>query len=93
LPPIAAFRVEGFDPAHRHLGGTVQRVDLANGTTRAVMEITTEEYVRAFGSRGSIGMGIMWDEDQFDIFSFDLDDDRLERHTTGTPTNETEFAY
>ncbi len=91
--PVGAFLIDSFDPVHRHLGGTVRLVDLESGAARAVTQIATEEYVRAFGARGSIGMGLMWDESQFDIFSFDLDDDRLVRHTNGTQTDETEFSY
>jgi len=88
-----AFRIDGFDPAHRHLNGTVRLIDLENDVARDITQVATEEYVRAFGARGSVGMGLFWDEEQFDVFSFDLDDGRLERHTDGTATDETEFSY
>jgi hypothetical protein len=88
-----AFRVEGFDPSRRHLGGTVLLTDFSGGVARTVTEIATEEYF-SFSSWGSVGMAVTFDQaSQFDILSFDLDDGRFERHTNGSVANETSFGY
>jgi hypothetical protein len=52
-------------------------------------------FIFAFAT-GAIGMGGIATEvpeQQFDAFSFDLDNGRTERHTNGTPVDEFPFAF
>jgi hypothetical protein len=98
FPLTGAFRVDDFDPAYGHLNGTVNLIDLASGSARALTTVTEPGIVYP-DATGSLGMAAFFGEMaapyyyQFDVLSFDLDDGRLERHTNATPALEFPYAF
>jgi hypothetical protein len=78
-------------------GATVRRVDLAGNAT-AIAPVTGNEFWSVIGI-GSVGMGGIYTErpepqyTQSDVFSFDTDNSRFERHTIETDANEIPYAF
>jgi hypothetical protein len=91
-----AFRADGVAPGQRHLGASLVAVALDTGATMPLFDIEEEVHVGLW-SIGAVGMGTFAapasppQNLQYDVFSSDFSDGRVERHTNGTLSNE--FAF
>jgi hypothetical protein len=94
VQPVGAFRVDDFAGVPPGTGATLKWIGVAGAAESILTQLDAPGYPRIY-SLGPVGMGTIRNPDfsQTDVFSFDLDDGRFERHTTDTPEYESPLTF